>query len=144
VAALGTIRDPRAVALLIAALKDSDVEVRKSAANALRSKNDPSATAALLTALEDRDLAAIGGAHIFYIQWGEPNSEDGLMEALNAGGDAKMAFNFIVSENSKLASAGREWAMAHHTATDPPQPFSSHFVWGHSQEWHPRFGMFDP
>lgn len=86
IAALGMTKEPP-FDLLIPALNDPDSRVRKVTAAALccgpapRFKNDPRVVAALLTAFRDRDLAAIAGAHTFFVQRGEPDSEDALIEA---------------------------------------------------------------
>jgi HEAT repeat protein len=131
-AALGGIRDPRTVELLIAALKDPDAQVRQSTAAALTRKQDPVADG-VLTALRNRDLPAIAGAHALFIEWGELDSEDALIDALNQHGDALMALDFIASDNSKLVSAGREWAITHHSATNPPS-FFPRITWGSRRE----------
>jgi hypothetical protein len=63
--------------------------------------------------LKKPDLAVIAGAFSFFIQRGEPGSEDALIQALNAYGDKDMAEAFLNRGNSALEAAARQWAVAH-------------------------------
>jgi len=101
------------VSRLIAALKDADVFVRQSAARALGVIKDPRADEALLAVLREPDLAVIAGDYWFFIQRGEPRSEDALIQALNAHGSVEMAQAFLNCGNSTLEAAVRGWAGRH-------------------------------
>jgi HEAT repeat protein len=107
--ALGAIGAP-GIAPLIAALKDSDGNVRRNAAIALGGIKDPSAAGALLSALRKRDIEVVAEIHYFYINQGEPGSEDALIEALNRFGNKGMAESYLNCGNGRLAQAAREWA----------------------------------
>jgi HEAT repeat protein len=102
-----------AVEPLIAALMDTDTIVRKGAAEALSNMNDPRAVSALLAAWKKGNSAVITGADFFFIQRGEPGSEDALIEALNQFGDREMAYDLLNCGNSKLEEAARAWAKSH-------------------------------
>ena len=111
--ALGEIKDSRADQPLIAALKDSDGNVRLAAAKALGEMDDTQSVTFLLSALNSRNTEVIAGAFRFFIQRGVPGSEDALIEALNKSGDQYMAEDMINSGNTKLHDAASEWASAH-------------------------------
>jgi hypothetical protein len=113
VVALGQIKDPRAVEPLIAALKDAEAWVRPHAAEALGRIKGPRAINALLAGLRKRDLLVIAGAYSFFIERGEPGSEDVLIRALNAVGSAEMAGDFLKCGNSALEEAARHWETTH-------------------------------
>jgi HEAT repeat protein len=126
--ALGQINDPSAFDPLIVGLKDNDIYIRLSAAQAMGKIKDPRAVNALLAAWKQHDMAVIAGADSFFIERGEPNSEDILIEALNDKAlynieglslrmeiDDKsvpkiMAEDFLNCGNPKLVEAAREWA----------------------------------
>ncbi len=97
------------VELLIAALKDPDSRVRRSAAYALGEIEHPRAVEALLAGLRELDLALIAGAYAFFIRRGEPGSEDALIRALNAHTTKEMAEDLRYCGNSALEAAAREW-----------------------------------
>jgi hypothetical protein len=113
--ALGLSKDPRAVEPLIVALKDRDAQVRLQAAHALGEVKDPRAVSALLAVLRDRDTEIISEPtlYIFFIERGEPGSEDALVETLDKFGDEGMAEKFLNSRNVKLEGAARAWAARH-------------------------------
>jgi len=112
VAALERIGTP-AVEALIAALKDPDAHVRGNAAEVLGEIKDPRSANPLLAALRQLDLAVIVAAYRFFIERGEPGSEDALIQALNAHGSGKMARDYLNCGNWALEAAAREWARQH-------------------------------
>jgi HEAT repeat protein len=102
------------VSRLIAALKDSDKDVRRNAAGALGNINDPRAVEPLLAALKEPDLAVIAGAYPFFIERAEKGSEDALTQALNVSDYSKsMAEDYLNCGNSALEAAARKWARTH-------------------------------
>jgi HEAT repeat protein len=107
--ALGKTGAP-AVEPLIAALKDPDANARKKAGEALAEIADPRVAEPLLAASRERNTAAVAGAHVFFIQRGEPGTEDVLIEALNDFGDQFMAADYLNSGNQKLSDAASAWA----------------------------------
>jgi HEAT repeat protein len=111
VEALGEIGEP-ATGPLITALKDTDPHLRQNAARALGHVKSPGAASALMAAWNASDLEVIAGASSFFIERGEPGSEDTLIQALKAHGDPWTAMLFNNSGNAKLEAAGREWATA--------------------------------
>jgi hypothetical protein len=66
----------------------------------------------LITAFVERDLDVIAGAYSFFIQWGEPGSEDVLIQALRARGDEEMAEALLNCGNSVLEATARTWVTA--------------------------------
>jgi len=112
--ALGKIGPP-AVDPLIAALGDSEAEVRKRAASALTNINDRRAAGVLQRAFRQRDMIVIAGAHLFFMKKGDPTSLNVLIEALNLRGvgDVKMVDDFLNSGNARLEKAGEDWAKSH-------------------------------
>jgi HEAT repeat protein len=108
-AALGGIGTP-AVEPLIAALKNSNSDVREREALALGEINDPEAINFLLAAWKARDFHVIVGADSFFIKRGEPGSEDLLIEALDKFANVGMVEDFLNSGNAKLGDAARAWA----------------------------------
>jgi HEAT repeat protein len=96
---------------LIAVLADPNPDVRRRAAYVLDSIGDPRAASALVTALRVPDLAVISGAHRFFIERGEPDSEDALIAALYKFGTSEMSENYLNCGNEKLRAAGRNWAL---------------------------------
>jgi hypothetical protein len=108
-AGLGKIKDPRAVEPLIAVLKDTDVRVRRDAAFVLGEIGDARAVNALSEAFRNRDVEVIVGAHNFFIERGEPGSEDVLIRTLEESGIEYMADDFLSSGNAKLEEAAHAW-----------------------------------
>jgi HEAT repeat protein len=87
--ALGEIKDPRAVDLLIAALKYKDkepfgydYEIREEAARALGEIKDPRADQPLIAALKDSDDRVVKAAGDALGKIGDPQAVDYLMTAL--------------------------------------------------------------
>ncbi len=113
--ALGKIKDARAVEPLVAALKDKDSSVRSRAAGALGKMQDARAVGPLVAALKDENLEIIAGAYPFFIQRGDPGSEDLLIRALDAYGARNlwMAHDFLNCGNNRLAEAAGNWAREH-------------------------------
>ena len=116
--ALGMIGAP-AVEPLIAALRDANQDVRKNAALALGMIEDRRAASILQSAMKEADLVVVAGAHWFFIQQGEPGSENTLIQALNVHGKSEMAQAFLNCGNRELEAAGRKWATAHGYYTIP-------------------------
>jgi HEAT repeat protein len=114
VSALGAIGAP-AVEPLITALKDPDKDVRKSAANALGETGDSRGTLVLFGALLNNkpDPAVVIVASRFFIERGETDMEEALIQALKVSDDMSMANEFLNCGNSRLAEAAREGASAH-------------------------------
>jgi hypothetical protein len=116
--ALGQIKDPRAVEPLIVALKDTGTyselqihgHVSAQAAQALGQIKDPRAVSSLLAVLRERNTQAIAAAYTFFIELGEPGSEDALIETLNKSGTLQMADELLNCGNSKLERAAQGWA----------------------------------
>jgi HEAT repeat protein len=98
---------------LVEVLHGADARARFYAARALALIKDHRASEALLAALKERDTAALAGAYSFYIDWGEPGSEDALIEALNkfSGNESHMAGYMLNCGNVKLEAAARAWAL---------------------------------
>lgn len=136
---LGEIKDSRAVAPLIAvlnappvndpALIESDRTVRVAAANALGMIASPEAVNFLLAAFRERKAVVIAGADNFFIQRGEPGSEDVLIAALNSAGDSSMAVDFLNSGNQKLHDAAANWAVNNNYEI-ASMPGSGNATWG--------------
>jgi HEAT repeat protein len=141
--------DPRVVGPLAEALSDPDVRVRQKAAWALIGDADkamrvipvreyvkevfsPRALSALLEVMTKRDSAVIAGNITFFLEIGEPGSEDALMEALKKSGNQEMATLFLNCGNSKLEEAGSAWATAHNLNVRkvPARVGNSGGVWG--------------
>jgi len=116
--ALGMIGAP-AVEPLIAALRDANQDVRQNAALALGMIEDRRAASILQSAMKEADLVVIAGAYWFFIQQGEPGSENTLIQALNAHGKSEMAQAFLNCGNTELEAAGRKWATAQGYYTIP-------------------------
>jgi HEAT repeat protein/beta-lactamase regulating signal transducer with metallopeptidase domain len=74
-----------AVPALIAALKDSDVEVRRIAVQSLSNFNDPRAVPGLVTALKDTDNQVRIGAAVALGNLGDERALPGLLAALKDG-----------------------------------------------------------
>ncbi len=107
---------------LIAALNDPDAGVRRVAAWALvraamttgtgaQIRHD--AVNALLDAMRKRELAVIAGASRFFIERGEPGSEEVLIQALNAQGNEWVAEDFLNCGNEALEAAAKKWVSGH-------------------------------
>jgi HEAT repeat protein len=132
--ALDAIKDPRVVEPLIAFLKDSSPVFRSLAARELSSMDDPRASSALLAALQDRNSAAIAGAFVFFIQRGQPGSEDAMIDALNQFGDWQMASAFRHCGNAKLEEAANAWRPSRNSHLPPRMGLQAKTVelqWGH-------------
>jgi HEAT repeat protein len=112
--ALGKIKDPRADGPLIAAMEDSDERVHQIAAHALGEINDPQAVNFLLKALREHNTEVIAGACDFFVQRGDPGTEDALIDALDRSGDTDMAQDLLNSGNTRLHDAANNWAAANH------------------------------
>ena len=106
--ALGPIGQP-AVDPLIAILKDPDDNLRRVAAQALGGIRDSRAVDALMAALRGRDYAVIAGAPIFFVERGEPASEEILIDTLKKSDDEMVASTFLNCGNAKLEKAARKW-----------------------------------
>jgi len=108
-----------AVEPLIAALRDANQDVRQNAALALGMIEDRRAASVLQSAMKEADLVVVAGAYWFFIQQGEPGSENTLIQALNAHGKSEMAQAFLNCGNTELEAAGRKWATAQGYYTIP-------------------------
>ncbi len=123
-----------AVEPLTEVLRGPDARARFYAARALEEIKDPRATDALLAALKGRDTAVLAGAYRFYIDWGEPGSEDALIEALNkfTGNEDQMAGYMLNCGNVKLEEAVSAWSQARYKR---PQVQSIRgILWGSARE----------
>jgi len=107
---------------LIAALNDPDAGVRRVAAWALVRAAMTTGTGALirhdavnalLDAMRKRELAVIAGASRFFIERGEPGSEEVLIQALNTQGNAWVAEGFLNCGNEALEAAAKKWVSGH-------------------------------
>jgi HEAT repeat protein len=79
---LGKINDPRVVEPLIASLKDTDMLVRESAAEALGKINDPRAIEPLIAALTDSYYGVRHNAVVALSNINDPHAIDPLITAL--------------------------------------------------------------
>ena len=68
----------------------------------------------LLKALREHNTEVIAGACDFFVQRGDPGTEDALIDALNRSGDTDMAQDLLNSGNTKLHDAANNWAAANH------------------------------
>jgi hypothetical protein len=143
VEALGKIKDPRIVTVLIAALKDSDSEVRYKAVLALSKINDIRIIEPLITTLKDKDqnvrqysAEALGkmksvrarkalqnnmhdtyvaaGAYKYFINAGSSDSESALVAAIYKDGTLPMAEDYLNCGNPILESAARDWVCVYY------------------------------
>lgn len=107
---------------LIAVLNDPDAGVRRVAVWALvraamttgtgaQIRHD--AVTALLDAMRKRELAVIAGGSRFFIERGEPGSEEVLIQALNAQGNEWVAEDFLNCGNEALEAAAKKWVSGH-------------------------------
>jgi HEAT repeat protein len=128
--ALGDIGAPT-VEPLIAVLNYPDGRSRRLAAGVLARIKDPRAVMALLAALQQRNYTAIAGAYMFFVDRGEPGSEDALIEALNRSGSEQMAEYLLNCGNAKVEAAARVWAKRH----NPEMKHQiSGVLWGSARE----------
>jgi uncharacterized protein len=106
--------DPSAVqaltTVLVDALNDTRVDVRKNAASMLSELPDHRATVALLAVLKEGDTAVIAMLDDYFIRLGVAGSEDALIRALYANGNRSMAVDFLNCGNSRLEEAANVWA----------------------------------
>jgi HEAT repeat protein len=102
-----------AVEPLVAVLQSPDTRPRRLAAKALAQIKDPRAVNALLDALRRRDTAVVAGGYVFFVDYGQPGSEDTLIEALNQYNDEQMAEFMLNCGNSKVEAATRAWGKKH-------------------------------
>jgi HEAT repeat protein len=101
-----------AVDSLIATLKDKDRNIRLYAAYTLDGIDDSRAfDAEEASGLWDVVFDASG--YEVTIGSGKPGSEDGLIEALDAFGNAQMAVIYLNSGNPRLEAAGSRWGTEH-------------------------------
>lgn len=72
----------------------------------------------------------MAGAHCFFIERGDPDTEEILVNALDEHGSREMAENYLYCDNPRLEEAGQLWAQTHSRTleekTDAPQ-------WGSAQ-----------
>ena len=121
-----------AVDPLSALLHDADGTIRVNAARALEPINDPRVRALLLAALHERNVAVLAGAYTFYLDLGEPGTEDLVIEALNQFGDEYMSSFMLNCGNVRLEDAARAWSLA--TYHVPANPFVvGGVLWGRSR-----------
>jgi HEAT repeat protein len=130
---LGKLKDPRAVDSLLAALS-KDPYTRMHAAESLVQFNDPRAVNHFLAALKKRDAPEIVGANVFFIERGEPGSEDELIEALRSWGYEPMGLNLLTCGNAKLEDAGRSWLTKNNRQL---KPLDKPVLWGSAQQTQP-------
>lgn len=107
-AALGTLKEPRAVPPLIELLQDE--ATRWHAAQALGEIGGPAAEKALMDAMRRKEYAIMAGAHAFYLRRGGPGMEEALLDLLYQSNDLAVAQTFIVEGSPSLAKAARTWA----------------------------------
>ncbi len=101
-----------AVERLIAIVDDTEGP-RFYAAAALGMTDDPLAEERLNEAFDQGDLFIVTGAVDFFIRKGQESSEEVLIEALDAYGDAALAGKYLNSNNTALENAARNWASTH-------------------------------
>jgi hypothetical protein len=129
--ALGNVGEP-AVEPLIAALADFS-PLRYYTAMALGEIDDPRAAQALLTRLAQGDTLVGAGAHRFFINRGEPGSEEKLVQALYDYGDVSMATTYLNCENKVLQKAAETWAASHGYTIYATPGGSGAAAWGSSR-----------
>jgi HEAT repeat protein len=109
-AALGLLKDARAVEPLIAALKHEDSFLRWSAALALDIIGGAKAQAALKEFLKDVNLQQVAADYQSFIRKGDTGTERLLIFVLHLYGNETMAADFLNWGNWKLEEAARKWA----------------------------------
>jgi HEAT repeat protein len=102
-----------AVEPLIAALQSPDGSTRRWSARALEDIGDSRADEPLMAGLKRGDLEVVAGAYAFFINKGEPGTENTLINALNQHGDKGMGEAFLNCGNDRLEQAARDWASKH-------------------------------
>jgi HEAT repeat protein len=107
-AALGTFREPRAVAPLIELLGDE--ATRWHAAQALGEIGGPEAESVLLAAMARQDYAIMAGAHAFYLRHNGPGMDAALLDLLQQSNDLAVAQTLILEGSPALAKSARAWA----------------------------------
>jgi HEAT repeat protein len=119
---------------MIPLLRDPNPRIRRGAARAIGAdfslstrSLDAGLANALLNELREHDLDVIGQTYLIFIHWGEPNSEDELIEALQEFGDKDMAVDYLHCGNRKLEDAGYAWLYARFQINDLT---GDHFGWG--------------
>ena len=80
---LGTSKDPRALAPVVAALDDESEGIVDTAAMQLAMRSQPEALKALDEAFERRNYRAIRGAMSYFVGRGTAGSESVLIDAIN-------------------------------------------------------------
>jgi HEAT repeat protein len=102
--------DPDLIKLLIRALNDDHVEVRKPAARGLvEAGSNPQAHESLMNACYRKDLAIVAECYEFYLDNLNTRIEPILSDALE-NGDKDMALALLNSGNEKLRQAAESWA----------------------------------
>jgi len=74
---------------------------------------DSRAVKPLISALKAGDLEIVAGAYSYFIELGEPGTEEILIKALNIYGTKEMALDFFNCGNDKLKNAAEKWAKEH-------------------------------
>ena len=76
--------------------------------------------------MSEHNVYAIAGAFQFFIERGEPGSEDALIEALNKSGNLNLAYALLGCGNLKLEREANRWL----TKNRVPMMVLGNFVWG--------------
>ena len=99
-----------AVDPLIRTLNNTDPEVRVRAANALVQIPDSRNIEPFLGALQSGNIEVIAGAYSFYIERGEEEAIDLLIDAINKYGTREMAITYLNCGQNQLVDAATTWA----------------------------------
>ena len=135
--------DGRAVSDLIAAVGDSDADVRRAAAAALAyyaragakvtAEQKEKASSALDRIFSANGYPAIAGAVTYFIEKGRDGSEKVLIAALDSCGTEVMAEFFLNCGNAILAAAAEQWAVRNNYSVETWPGYGSGAagaVWG--------------
>ena len=99
-----------AVDPLIRTLNNTDPEVRVRAANALVHIPDSRNIEPFLGALQSSNVEVIAGAYSFYIERGEEEAIDLLIDAIKKYGTREMALTYLNCGQNQLIEAATNWA----------------------------------
>jgi HEAT repeat protein len=105
--------DARAFDAVIAAFRDPNFRGRGSAASVLIHGHGDRGIKEVMALFDQGNLKMIIEIHASLIRLGRPETEDGLIRALESYGDKSAAENFINCGNRKLEQAGWRWAANH-------------------------------
>ncbi len=100
----------RLIEVALQGIRDPDLETRIRAAEDLGEIADNRSTDSLMQELRNRNLPVVAGAYRFFIRRKVKGNETILIDALRFYGDMKMATAFLMSRNTRLVNAARNWA----------------------------------